>query len=50
MVSTVTRKMRNFRIRNLFLLGMQAMLGQEPPIQRRSTTAVCARIAPSAKL
>src|SRR5262249_33479754 len=23
-----------------FLLGRQAMLGQEPPIQRRSTTAV----------
>ena len=24
-----------------FLLGMQAMFGQEPPIQRLSTTAVC---------
>src|SRR5579864_8993575 len=24
-----------------FLLGMQAMLGQDPPIQRRSMTAVC---------
>jgi len=45
----VTHQMCDPRAPNLFLLGRQAMLGQEPPIHRRSTTAVRRSIAPYAK-
>ena len=33
-----------------FLLGMQAMLGQEPPIHLRSTTAVVPRLHAVSKI
>jgi hypothetical protein len=38
-LSALARNMGYFALAISFLLGMQAMLGQEPPIQRRSTTA-----------
>lgn len=37
---TLTRQVRDLRVQISFLLGRQAMLGQDPPIQRRSMTAV----------
>src|SRR5215831_1447340 len=39
-VRALARQMRDPRAPNLVLLGRQAMLGQEPPTHRRSTTAV----------
>ena len=36
----VMRQMCDLALQISFLLGRQAMLGQEPPIHRRSTTAV----------
>ena len=39
-VRAVTRQMRDLRIPNLVLAGQTGELGQEPPIQRRSTTVV----------